>query len=426
MAGKGKSKDAIRVGVVGVGRGMSYARGGETAELKLVAICDTWEEKLKEANEQLGVATYTDYEKFLEHDMDAVVLANFFHEHAPFAVKALQAGFHVMSECAACSTLAEGVALVRAVEKSGRMYLLAENYPYFAYNQEMRRLYREGVVGKFLYGECEYVHPDPAEVKLARSVGWNHWRNWIPSTYYCTHSVGPIMYITDTRPVRVNGFVIPHDFDDPTITMAAKHGDTAAAIMMRMDNGAIAKSLHGGLRGHQTYTRIHGNKGLMENCRVMNTEMLRLHRAPYVDDDPEIIEKIYVPDFPEHHGEAMQAGHGGGDFFTKYNFAQAIRSGQQPYMDIYRGVDMSIVGILAYRSALKDGAPVDVPDFRKEEDRKAFEDDDWSPWLKDAREGQPLPSILGRIEPTEEAKANARRVWAKHGVRSGIAIQRHL
>jgi len=415
MTGGRGSKESIRVGVVGVGRGMSFARGAAAVGLELTAICDAWEEKLKEAGGQLGVATYTDYDKFLQHDMDAVVLANYFHEHAPFAVKALEAGFHVMSECAACSTLAEGVELVRAVEKSGKIYLFGENYPYRAYNQEMRRLYRGGVIGKFLYGECEYVHPDPAEVKLARSVGWDHWRNWMPATYYCTHSVGPIMYITDTRPVRVSGFVIAYDFDDPTITMTARRGDTAAVIMMRMDNGAMAKSLHGGLRGHQNYTRIHGNKGLMENCRVMNTEMLRLHRAPYVDDDPGIIEKIYLPEFPEHHLEATRAGHGGGDFFTNFNFAQAIRSGRQPYMDVYRGVDMSIVGILAYRSALNDGAPVDVPDFRNEDDRSRFEDDHWSPWPKDARDGQPPPSILGLIEPTEEAKANARRVWAQQG-----------
>ena len=45
--------------------------------------------------------------------MDAVVLANYFHEHAPFAVQALKADKHVMSETAACHTLAEGVALAR-------------------------------------------------------------------------------------------------------------------------------------------------------------------------------------------------------------------------------------------------------------------------------------------------------------------------
>jgi predicted dehydrogenase len=58
------------------------------------------------------VTTYTDYDRFLEHDIDAVILANCFHEHAPFAIKALEAGKHVMSECACNSTLGDGYCYV--------------------------------------------------------------------------------------------------------------------------------------------------------------------------------------------------------------------------------------------------------------------------------------------------------------------------
>ena len=143
----------ITVGVVGVRRGGAFARGSEAATgLRLVALCDTWEERLEQERRDLAargtaVTTYSDYDRFLEHDMDAVVLANHFHEHAPLAIAALRSGRHVMSECAACHTPAEGVALIRAVEETGRIYLFAENYPYMAYNQEMRRLYREGTVG---------------------------------------------------------------------------------------------------------------------------------------------------------------------------------------------------------------------------------------------------------------------------------------
>ena len=127
---------------------MSFARGtGPLVGMELVALCDTWEERLEQAGKQFGVATYTDYDEFLGHDLDAVILANYFHEHAPFAIKALNAGKHVMSETSACFTLAEGVALVRAVERSGKQYMFAENYPYMLFNQEMRRLYREGEVG---------------------------------------------------------------------------------------------------------------------------------------------------------------------------------------------------------------------------------------------------------------------------------------
>src|SRR4029434_9928389 len=119
-------------------RGRSFAAGAtDLVGMKLVALCDSREEQLKELAGKHGVAAYTDYDKFLEHDMDAVVLANYFHQHAPLAIRALEAGKHVMSETSANKTLAEGVALCRAVEKSKKTYMFAENYPYSAANQEM-------------------------------------------------------------------------------------------------------------------------------------------------------------------------------------------------------------------------------------------------------------------------------------------------
>lgn len=405
----------IRVGVVGVSRGQSFMRSAVDTGMSLVAVCDTWAERLAVVGRELGVAIYTDYNAFLDHDLDAVVLANYFHEHAPLAVRALEAGKHVMSECAACHTLAEGVALARAVEKSGRIYMLAENYPYMVYNQEMRRLYREGVVGDFKYGEGEYVHPDPAEVKLGRSCGTNHWRNWIPATYYCTHSIAPVMYITDTRPVKVNAFVVPYDYGDPTQTMHVKRSDTCAVILLRMDNDAVVKSLHGGLRGHGSYVRIHGNRGVMENCRHGDKHRLRLWREPWEKPAGTPVEMVYTPDFPVHHEAATRAGHGGGDFFTSHHFSEAIRTGEQPYLDVYRGIDMSIAGILAWRSALNDSAPVEVPDFRQEAVRKQYENDDWSPDPTRKKDGQPPSSILGDITPMDAARALAKKVWAAKG-----------
>ena len=405
----------IRIGVVGGRRGMTFARGAKAAGMELVAICDTWEERLSEAGAALEVATYTDYARFLEHEMDGVVLANFFHEHTPFAIQAVERGLHVMSECAACFTVAEGVALIRAFEKSGCVYMLAENYPYMVHNQEMKRLYTEGLVGKFVYGEGEYVHPDSAETKLARSCGWDHWRNFIPATYYCTHSIAPVMYITDTRPVAVSGIVVPHDPDDPSLTMTARRTDLASIIMCKMDNGAVMKSLHGGLRGHQVFVRIHGNKGLMENARYGNTGMVRVRREAFEKDAGEPTDRLYLPDFPNHHDEATRAGHGGGDYFTNYHFAEAIRNGMQPYLDVYKAVDMSIAGILAYRSALSGSGMIDLPDFRDETLRTDYESDNWRPDpVKRGPENPPL-SILGEIEPSEETKRFAEKIWREQG-----------
>ncbi len=320
-----------------------------------------------------------------------------------------------MSETTACFTLAEGVELIEAAEKSGRIYMFAENYPYSAVNQEMRRLYESGFVGKFLYGEGEYVHPIPAGGMNSLSPGVNHWRNWIPATYYSTHALAPIMVITGTWPVKVNGFVIAYDFDNDKRRMTALRNDNASMIALRMDNGAVVKLLQYGLRGHGNFVRIHGNKGLMELGRGTLSGMLRTRREPEDKKRGEPVERLYVPDFHVHHDRALRAGHEGGDFFMNYHFTQAIHTGEPPYIDVYRGVAMSIVGSLAYRSALNDSNTVDVPDFRKKSVRDKYRNDHWNPDPARHKKGYPLPSILGDIKPTPKGLAYARSIWDKMG-----------
>jgi hypothetical protein len=72
---------------------------------------------------------------------------------------------------------------------------------------------------------------------------------------------------------------------------------------------------------------------------------------------------------------------------------------------------MSSVGILAWKSALRDGHPVAMPDFRDEACRRRYEEDHWSPWPQHAGPGQPPPSILGTLEPSPKGVELARQVW---------------
>lgn len=404
----------IRVGVVGVGRGMSFAGMAEQVGMELVALCDTWEEKLRQAGQRCGVATYTDYEEFLGHDLEAVILANYYHEHAPFAIKALAAGKHVMSECIACKTLGEGVALARAVEKSGRIYFFAENYAYFNYVQEMRRLYQAGEIGEVQYAEGEYNHPVDSRTMNLLSPGLNHWRNHIPPTYYPTHAMSPIMFVTDTRPVSVNALSIPRSEQDEQ-RLHVRRNDIGAVILCRLNNGAVARLMGLMMRGHSIWYRFHGTRGLMENLRTGDQSSLRVLHEEWDRREGEPAERIYHPEFPVHPELAEKAGHGGGDFFTSYYFAEAIRRNEPPYLDVYRGIDMTLVGIQAWRSCLTNGAPVEIPDFRQESVRRQYENDDWSPFPEDRRPGQPWPSIKGEITPSPEAIAYARSVWAEMG-----------
>src|SRR5258708_12559560 len=95
----------LRVGVVGGRRGLTLARESQVVGMEVVAVCDLDRHQLSIASEALGAVAYQDYDAFLAHDMDGVILANFFDEHAPLALKALKPGKHVMSETAACKTV---------------------------------------------------------------------------------------------------------------------------------------------------------------------------------------------------------------------------------------------------------------------------------------------------------------------------------
>jgi predicted dehydrogenase len=349
--------------------------------------------------------------------MDAVVLANYFHEHAPFAIKALEAGKHVMSECAACSTLAEGVELCRTVEQTGKIYMLAENYPFTAFNLELARLYKQGEIGRVLYAEGEYIHPGSFDWAMGISPGLRHWRNNLPATYYCTHAMAPLMTITDTMPVRVNGFAppLPEDSARPRLW---RQRDAAGVVVAQMDNGAIFRLIQGGLPGHSIFYRLHGEWGLLELGRgpgYWGPGSVRIVHDEFDLRPGQVAETSYYPRFPEWAQAATQAGHGGGDFFTTYHFARAIRSEEAPFWDVYRGVACSIVGILAYRSALAGSNTVEVPDLRQKTVRDRYRDDHWSPDPATRQDGDPWPSVLGDLRPSAEGLAYAREVWRAMG-----------
>jgi len=158
--------EQIRVGIFGCNRGTALMRNIVLNGGKVVAICDKEEKWRNKAIDALGEKApegiYDNFEDFINHPgLQAVVLANYFHEHAPYAIRCLERNIHVMTECTSNGTMAEGVALVRAAEKSDAIFMLAENYPYMKFNQEMRRVYRGGSLGKVLFAEGEYNHPGP-------------------------------------------------------------------------------------------------------------------------------------------------------------------------------------------------------------------------------------------------------------------------
>lgn len=76
---------------------------------------------------------------------------------------------------------------------------------------------------------------------------------------------------------------------------------------------------------------------------------------------------------------------------------------------------MSIVGPLAYRSALHDSCTELVPDLRDPMVRRQYADGHWNPDPTRRTPDDSQPSILGDRAPTVEALGYARKIWREHG-----------
>ncbi|MBR5308706.1 MAG: Gfo/Idh/MocA family oxidoreductase [Clostridia bacterium] len=369
----------VRIGVMGAYRGTSminYCAIASNAEV--VAICDKWQEGLdrqKEAHLDLNITFYNNFDEFIEHDMDAVVLANYANEHAPFAIKALKKGKHVYSECLPVQTIKEAVELIETIEETGLVYGYGENYCYMLAPYEMCRLYKEGKIGEFEYGECEYIHNCESIWPSITYGDKTHWRNNMYANFYCTHSIGPIIHITGLRPVKVVGF--EGTKNERNLKVGNKSGSFGIE-MITLENGGIIKSIHGGLYKNSIWYSVYGSKGRMESARedAKNDAYSRIYinADEYSGQYSRIEPETYVPKADEN--VTQYFGHGGSDYYSIWNFVEKVLGNENAdYIDIYEALDMFLPGMFAYRSVLAGGIPMDIPNLRNKDEREKWRND---------------------------------------------------
>ena len=370
----------IRIGVLGAYRGSSminYCKNADNAEI--VAICDKSHEALDAQRDRAkgcDITFYDNFADFIKHDMDAVVLANYANEHAPFAIAAMKEGKHVFSEVLPVQTLKEAVELIETVEATGKIYAYGENYCYMPAPYEMKKLYSQGKIGEIEYAECEYIHNCESIWPSITYGEEDHWRNNMYSTFYCTHSLGPVIHATGLRPVSVTGF--ESTMNERHARMGSKSANFGIE-MVTLENGGIVKSIHGGLYKNSIWYTMYGSKGRME-CAREDAECDHIHRI-YVNcdefsggyDTGKL--ETYKPD----HGmkdKVENFGHGGSDFYSMWHFVEKIKGNPDAdIIDVYEALDMFLPGLFAYKSILAGGIPMNIPNLRNKAERDAWRND---------------------------------------------------
>ena len=365
----------IRLGIWGLGRGGSFYETCKFLNLDVVAGCDYNQHMRERFTQAFGEAYVTDSaDEFLARDdVDAVLLATYCTEHAEDAIRCLEAGKHVISEVTAFHTMAEGVRLVEAVERTGLVYNLAENYPFTAANMWLARQWAQGLFGELMYAEYEYVHEcrslcytyiDGEPVVPGSQA--HYWRSWLDGHYYDTHSLGPMMHITGLRPTRVVALPGHQMLPGYPLRDRPEAGGIAPSLIS-MSNGSVVRNLMGATTNDAHQQRIWGTKAAAE---IVDGQ-LRVRLGGAGGAPRHVIE----PHWDELGEFAATTGHGGGDFWVLYYFVRQILDGEAAPFDVYGAAHVTIPGILARRSALANGTPYDIPDFRHQAQREPYRDD---------------------------------------------------
>ncbi len=394
----------VKLAVVGGRRGGAFGRALEALRerVELTAICDLDDEVLAMWRAHLpDISTFVSYEQMLDRsDCTAVLIATPPALHTKQAVQALETGRHVISEVFAAFTLDECWQLVETVEQTGLVYMMAENYCYGRPMMMVLNMAQQGMFGELTYAEGAYVH-DARGMMLTADGEWT-WRGRYPQTFngngYPTHSLGPVAqwlgvnrpggdrllttatWMSQARSAPLYfrdrfGAEHPAASDD-----SWKMGDSATTII-QTEKGALIvlrfdamsarphNMVHYVLQGTQA-SYISGRRHHEREDHLLWIEGRSPGSSPRGDAEWESLwdysDEYEHPYWRELGAVAEQAGHGGGDFFVLKDFLDAIETGIRPPIDVYDAVTWSSIVPLSAQSVARNGAPVEIPNFKRD------------------------------------------------------------
>ncbi len=385
----------VRLGVVGVGRRGTYLlQLALAAGAEVPALCDINPDNLASAVDAVAKARQgrkpegyqkgpTDYQRMVQRDdLDAVLVSTGMQLHAPIAVAAMNAGKHVLSEVAACMTLPECWDLVHTVEKTGKIYMLAENCCYWEHLMSVETMVQQGLFGDLTFAECGYVHD--CRFLLLEPDGSLTWRGEMirdsAGDNYPTHNLGPVarwfgINHGDRLVSLVSGSTGQKAWqsylaeklppDHPTRKLHYKGSDSVSTLV-RTAKGAMIQIRHDILSPRPAWGPFHtlqGTKGSFDSRSGQQIWLAGKSKAEKFEPFEPYLKQFEPPKWKQWRQQAAGTGHGGADFFVINEFFQAVRQGGPSPVDVYDAVAWSCIIPLSAKSIAEGSTVQQIPDF---------------------------------------------------------------
>jgi len=194
-----KASNHIRVGVIGLSRGVAHVRRfAETSGVDVTYVCDVDEKRIARGTKALKAGNakgVSDFRKILEDsevDVLSIAAPNFWH--APAAILAMEAGKHVYVEKPGSHNMAEADMIVAASRKYDRRVQMGNQRRSYPYVREAMQRLHEGVIGKVLSAKTWYNNRRGSigkgkPAKLPSGLNYELWEGPTPHKPYIDNLV---------------------------------------------------------------------------------------------------------------------------------------------------------------------------------------------------------------------------------------------
>ncbi len=155
----------VRVGIIGCGRISERRHVPEYAShrnAEIIGYFDFRKEKAAALSREYGGRAFDSVEELLaDPAIDAVSVCVANNAHADIAIKALNAGKHVLVEKPMAMTVADCEAMLEAAEKNDRFLMVAQNQRFNTGHLRAKELIEQGIIGKPLTFKTTFGHGGP-------------------------------------------------------------------------------------------------------------------------------------------------------------------------------------------------------------------------------------------------------------------------
>ena len=185
--------DRVRFGIIGIGMQGSglLTNAIQLPGVECVAACDLYDGRHLLAREIVGkeIPTTRRYHELLENkDIDCIVAAVPDHWHKQVVVDAVTAGKDIYCEKPMSHTAAEGVAMVAAAQKTGRIVQIGSQRVSSVICTKAKEMIAQGMIGKLNLVEGSLGRNDPTGAweyppppDLSRqNLDWDTWQGTVP------------------------------------------------------------------------------------------------------------------------------------------------------------------------------------------------------------------------------------------------------